>query len=221
MINNTMANQLPFFQEPEWTSIVDNINGIYTSDGTITTLLDFERVLDEADLYAFKNWDLGELVDGPNTKRYTVDCTFMWPYKLMPDPRGAKRLLTLGCQVKFKTTEIDLPMKVDKPTDFKSGTHYPKLQPKKMWLVHIVMPKQLLNDIKEGSIDLADQTIDLSDLDDAYAEDLQKEQGDDVESKSQQNPGLTPDLGGIGGPPGIGGLGGQPAGAGPAAGGGF
>ena len=200
-----MSNQLPFFQEPEWTSIVDNINGIYTSDGTITTLLDFERVLDEADLYAFKNWDLGELVDGPNTKRYTVDCTFMWPYKLMPDPRGAKRLLTLGCQVKFKKTEIELPMKIDKPMDFKSGTHYPKLQPKEMWLVHIVMPKQLLNDIKEGSIDLADQTIDLSDLDDAYAADLEKEQSDDVESKSQQNQQPTPDLGlgGLGAPAGV------------------
>jgi hypothetical protein len=115
--------------------------------------------------------------------------------------------LTLGCQVKFKTTEIDLPVKVEKPTDFKAGTHYPKLQPKKMWLVHIVMPKQLLNDIKEGSIDLADQTVDLSALDDAYAEDLQKDQSNDVESKSQQNQQPTPDLGlgGLGAPAGLGG----------------
>jgi hypothetical protein len=43
-----------------------------------------------------------------------------------------------------------------------------------VWLVNIVMPKELMNDVKEGSIDLADQTIDLEDLDEAYAEDLDK-----------------------------------------------
>jgi hypothetical protein len=62
----------------------------------MSTLLDFERVLDEADLYAYKNWLLGELVQGPDIGKYSVTCVFMWPYKLMPDPRGAKRLATIG-----------------------------------------------------------------------------------------------------------------------------
>ena len=202
-----MSTKLPFFQEPDWTSITDNINSIYTSDGTINALLEVERCIDEADVYAYKNWDLGELVDGPNTKRYTVECTFMWPYQLMPDPRGAKRLLTLGCQVKFRKTEIDLPVEIKKPSDYKSGTHYPKLKPNKVWLVHIVLPKQLLNDIKDGSIDIADQTIDLSDLDDAYTDDLQKEQSDNRDNTDQAQPGLDPGfgLGGLGAGPGIGG----------------
>lgn len=166
-----MTKKKTFLDSPQWEEIVQNVKGIMTSDGTMSTLLDFERVLDEADIYAFKNWELGELVDGPNIRRYEVVCTFMWPTGIMPDPRGAKRLLPLGCSVSFKKTTIKVPVEITKPSDFKPGTHYPKLIDRKIWLVNIVMPKVVMNDIREGSIDLAGQTIDLEDLDDAYAKD--------------------------------------------------
>ncbi len=93
-----------FFTNIDYPSIIDTVKGIYTSDASINTLLDFERVLDEADLYAYKNWGLGELVDGPDSKRYSVSCIFMYPEKLMPDPRGGKRLINLGCTIQFKKT---------------------------------------------------------------------------------------------------------------------
>lgn len=182
-----MDKKTTFLDSPEWTSIVNNIKGILTSDSTMTSLMDFERVLDEADIYAFKNWGLGELVDGPVIKRYDVTCTFMWPKKLMPDPRGAKRLLPLGCKVGFKSTEIKVPVEIAEPTDFKSGTHYPKLINRKVWLVNIVIPKQLMEDIREGSVDIADQTIELEDLDDAYSQDYDTESvKDDEEVNGQQ-----------------------------------
>ena len=44
-----------FFDDINFESIVSTIKGIYTSDGSMSTLLDFERVLDESDLYAFRN----------------------------------------------------------------------------------------------------------------------------------------------------------------------
>ena len=93
-----------FFQDVDYVSIIDTVKGIMTSDGSMATLLDYERVLDEADLYAYQNWELGELVQGPDVKRYTVSCIFMWPYKLMPDPRACKRLASIGCKIKFKKT---------------------------------------------------------------------------------------------------------------------
>ena len=91
-----------FFKDIDYPSIIDTIKGVFTSDAAIATLLDFERVLDEADLYAFKNWDLGELVSGPENNKYSVSCTFMYPYKLMPNPKAAKRLISVGCSVHFK-----------------------------------------------------------------------------------------------------------------------
>jgi len=157
-----------FFDDINFTSIVETIKGVYTSDGTMSTLLDFERVLDESNLYAFRNWDLGELVAGPDIKKYEVYCTFMYPLKLMPDPRGAKRLLTVGCSVKFKKTKIKVPVEIKDPGDYKPGTHYPKMTEREIWLIRIQMPKDLMNDIREGSIDLAGQTIDLEELDTIY-----------------------------------------------------
>ena len=186
-----------FFNDIDFPSIIDNIKGIYTSDGTMSILLDFERVLDEADLYAYKNWELGEVVSGPDSKRYTVSCVLMYPYKLMPDPRGAKRLLSVGCNIKFKKTIIKVPVNIESSEDFKPGTHYPKLVERDIWLVRIEMPKELMNDIREGSIDLAGQTLDLDELDDSYDEDLDKE-GTDTDEEEQ---GLDM-AGGMGGPPG-------------------
>lgn len=164
-----------FFNDIDYPSIIDTIKGIYTSDGSINTLLDFERVLDESDLYAFKNWILGELVDGPITNKYSVACIFMYPEKLMPNPKGGKRLTHLGCRIHFKKTTIEVPIKLEDNSDFKPGTHYPKMIEKSVWLVRIEIPKELMNDIREGSIDLAGQTLDLDELDDAYDDDLDKE----------------------------------------------
>ena len=184
-----------FFDSVDYKNIVDNIKGIYTSDASMSTLLDFERVLDEANLYAFKNWELGELVSGPKVEKYTVLCMFMYPVKLMPDPRGAKRLLKLGCEVNFKKTTMKVPVQIKDPGDYKPGTHYPKMTEREIWLISIEMPKEIMDDIREGSIDLAGQNIDLNELDDSYDEDMQKEDSDGTEQggDTQQS---TPDMGG-------------------------
>jgi hypothetical protein len=191
-----MTKKKTFLDSPQWEEIVQNVKGIMTSDGTMSTLLDFERVLSEADIYAYKNWELGELVDGPIIRRYEVICTFLWPSGIMPDPRGAKRLLPLGCTVKFKKTTLKVPVEIKDPSDFKPGTHYPKLIDRKVWLVNIIMPKALMNDIREGSVDLAGQTIDLEDLDDAYAKDYDTDslKEFDQQSENQDTTDMNDDL---------------------------
>ena len=172
-----------FFNDVDFVSIVDTIKNLYMSDGSMSTLLDFERVLDEADLYAFKNWISGELVQGPTIGRYSAKCIFMWPYKMMPDPRGALRLLNIGCKVTFGKGEIEVPVQVQDYEDFVPGTRYPKMKERKVWFIQIQIPFELMNDIKEGSIDLADSTIDLSEIEDAYNEDL-----DDSTQREGQGP---------------------------------
>lgn len=189
-----------FFDDVDYVSIIDTVKGIFTSDGSMSVLLDYERVLDEADLYAFRNWELGELVQGPVVKRYSVGCMFMWPYKLMPDPRACKRLVHLGCTIKWKKTKIRVPVEVDDYDDFAPGGRYPKMKPKAIWLVYIEMPKEIMDDIREGSIDLAGQNIDLNDLDDAYDDDMDSEDSDGTEEggqNEQQEPGMAGNIGGM------------------------
>ena len=165
-----------FKDHADYWLVAENIKDIYMSEGSLLTLLDFERVLDELDLYAFKNWQLGELVQGPEVGKYKVGCIFLWPEKLMPDPRGARRLLPFDCDVKFKKTTMQIPIKIEDPDDFIPGTHKARLIEKPVWLVEIEMPKSLMSDIRTGSVEFEDQDIDLGELDDAYEQDLNQDE---------------------------------------------
>lgn len=174
-MNKTIDQEI-FKDHQDYWQVAENIRDIYLSEGSLLSLLDFERVLDELDLYAFKNWELGELVSGPTVGKYRVTCIFMWPEKLMPDPRGARRLLPFDCDVRYKKTNMNVPMKITDPSDYRPGTHKAKIVEKKVWLVEITMPKNLMSDIRTGSIELEDEDVDLDDLDQAYEQDLDQDQ---------------------------------------------
>ena len=195
-----MDKQLFKNNEDYW-QVADNIRDIYMSEGTITTLLDFERVLDEVDVYAFRNWEIGELVAGPEITKYRVACTFMWPEKLMPDPRGGRRLLPFDCEVSYRKVEMKIPIKITDPSDYRPGTKKARIVEKPVWLVEIVMPKSLMSDIRTGSIEMEDQDIDLEELDQAYEQDLDKEesqsdaQAQDAQADLTAQPGQAPQPG--------------------------
>lgn len=190
------------FGDNDYWLISDVIKDIYMSEGSMAVLLDFERVLDDLDIYAYQNWFYGELVDGPDIGRYRTSCVFMWPYDLMPDPSAARRLTALDCQVQYKQTKIKIPRKIQNPGDFQPGTRLAKMEERPVWLVKITMPKALMNDIKTGSLELENQNIDLADLEDAYEEDLDKDQYQDQESPASQarELGGGPQPGDLGGP---------------------
>ena len=123
------------------TDVVKNISEIYDSDVAFTVLKDFERVLDDLDVYVYENWDEGELVHGPKISRHWVTCAFMWEIDKMPDPMGGKRLLDYDCKVTYKRDKIIRPKYVN-PTIYvlyKKG----KLDTLSIW-VEIMMLKKLI-----------------------------------------------------------------------------
>lgn len=181
-----------FKDHADYWLVADNIKNIYLSEGSLLSLLDFERVLDELDIYAFKNWIVGELVAGPEIGRYKVSCTFMWPASLMPDPRGARRLLPFDCEVKYKKTTIKIPVKIEEPEDYIPGTHKARLIQKPVWLVEITMPKSLITDIRTGSVELEGEDIDLEDLDTAYEQDLDQQEFKTDDNEQQTDTVTTP-----------------------------
>lgn len=179
-----------FSNHTDYWMVADNIKKLYLSNGSLVSLMDFERVLDEMDLYAFKNWKYGELVSGPNVGRYKVSCIFMYPERLMPDPRGGRRLLPFDCEIKFKKTNIKIPVKIENPDDYIPGTHKARLITKPVWLVEITIPKELMSDVRTGSVEVEDEQIDLDDLDQAYEEDL--DQSEYKSDDTAQPPALGP-----------------------------
>ena len=132
--------------------IIKNIKEIYGANNSLGILKDFERVLDELDLYVFDNWEDGELVKGPVVNRYTVECSFMWPYEKMPDPDGGKRLLDYDCKVSYQREKLLKPRKVRKPDDYRPGSKKGKIDEHPIWIVNITMPKKLMQDIYQGYV---------------------------------------------------------------------
>jgi len=134
--------------------IIANIQQIYGSNNSLNILKDFERVLDELDVYVYDNWIDGEIVSGPIESRYHVECVFMWPEDKMPEPKGGQVLLDYGCKVQFAESKLAKVRKIKKPDDIRPGTRKGKIDHESIWMVKILMPKKLMKDINRGYTEL-------------------------------------------------------------------
>lgn len=180
--------------------LVKNVESVYSSDTSFQVLKDFERVLDQLDLYVYKNWEDGELAEGPIVSRHWVTCTFMWPRNNMPDPMGGRRLLDYDCEVTYEKSHIIKPREIKKPDDIRPGTKKGKLDKIPVWLVEIQMPKKLIVDIYQGDSD-------LEKIEDA----LDADTGTGAPAPTAAAPGMAPPPAPAGGD-----LGGAPIGGAPA-----
>jgi hypothetical protein len=77
----------------------------------------------------------------------------MWPKEKMPNPTAAKRLLDLGCKVKYEKSHLIEPRKIRSEEDFRPGTKKGKLDRKPIWIVEIQMPKKIAFDMYRGYMD--------------------------------------------------------------------
>lgn len=162
--------------------IIDNIEKIYGSNNALNLLKDFERVIDELDIYVYDNWLDGELSRGPDESRYFVDCTFMWPHEKMPDPQGGVRLLDYGCKVQWAETSLAKVRKIREPDDIRPGTKKGKIDIEPVWMVKISMPKKLMHDINRGY-----KTLDKNKVEDILNQTLSsKSYVDQSEQQSSQ-----------------------------------
>ncbi len=134
--------------------IIQNVEQIYGSNNSLNLLKDFERVIDELDVYVFDNWIDGELVAGPVESRYYVECTFMWPEDKLPEPAGGKRLLEYGCRVQVAESQLAKVRKIKTPDDIRPGTRKGKIDHEPIWMIKISMPKKLMHDINRGYTEL-------------------------------------------------------------------
>jgi hypothetical protein len=132
--------------------IIKNISTIYDSNTSLRVLKDFERVIDELNVYVFKNWEDGEVVEGPIISRHWVKCSFMWPEDKMPDPMGGKRLLDYDCKISYKKSVLVKPRKIKDPEDIRPASKKGIMDQHPIWIVEIQIPKQLMFNIFKGSI---------------------------------------------------------------------
>jgi hypothetical protein len=158
------------------TDIVKNIKSIYDSKSSLDILLEFEKILDETHIYAYKNWIEGEVVEGPEINKYWVTVTLMYPYKLMPDPSAAKRLISHGCKVEYKKIKYIISAEITSPEDMEmealTGKRKPKKEHVNVWFVKIKVPRHLIDEYNTEKLEINGVTLDMSSIKDASDNDL-------------------------------------------------
>lgn len=150
---------------------VRNVLNRISSDQTLMSmLLEFERTLDNVDVYAYQNWDSGEIVEGPEVSKYWFTVTLMYPYKMMPDPDGALRLQKYGCKVTYTEDIFKVPVVITDRSDYEDPSlKTAKIKKHKVWLVKIVMPRRFIDEgLEEQYNAMRDVGVDTSDISDAY-----------------------------------------------------
>lgn len=156
-------------------SIKKTLVNISKGNSLLDTLLEFERTLDNAEIFAYKNWILGELVEGPEISRYWYKTVWMYPYAMMPDPDAGLRLTKLGAKVSFKKGTFSKPVKVHGPEDWADPeTKRAKMAQHEIWLVTIEMPIKYINRGIDQIDDVIGKDIEAvnSELSDAYEDEM-------------------------------------------------
>lgn len=167
--------------------ITQVLNDIDESPTMLDTLLEFEGVLDNLHIYSYENWELGEVVAGPDISRYWVEVTLLYPAKFMPDPEGAMRLTTHGCHVFFQkekyTTSVDVRSPDDLVMDEETGKRKPKKITSDVWLVKICVPRDTIDEFNTSTIEINGVDVDMAEVTNAFDDELDvdehKESDDD------------------------------------------
>jgi hypothetical protein len=130
-------------------------------------------MLDEQGMYAYKNWKMGEVAQGPKLTRYWLNVTLLYPHLKMPDPTAALRLTNIGCEVNFKKSVLKVPVTPKSQEDLDKDNK-PKVKSHKIWLVDVWMPRKFVDEALQNKVQI-DGEIDATELSSAYETGLDDE----------------------------------------------
>lgn len=184
-------------------SIKNTLVKISRGGDLLDTLIEFNRTLDNLEVFAYKNWILGELVEGPEISRYWYKTTWMYPFKKMPDPDAILRILEIDGRVKFEKGIFKHPVRVEGPEDWiDPESKRAKMVKHRVWLVTIEIPVKYVNRGIENNEEIMKKDIARADseIEGAYEENEQA--GAEAGAPVDMTGGMAPNMmGGMGAAP--------------------
>jgi hypothetical protein len=143
-----------------------DLSSIDENPHLLDILIQCEDVFDSLDVYVYKNWINGEVVEGPKIRKFWVTFSLMYAYEDMPDPRAAMRLVKHGIYVKYHKEQVE---------------HLQGDNEDYCWIIDIQIPRKLIRDMQHGDLDLYNHEVDTGDIKQA------KDDGIDSESAYSQD----------------------------------
>lgn len=147
------------------------------SESLTDVMIQMEDFLDSLDMYVFKNWFEGEIVKGPEIRRYWVSMVLKYAYEEMPDPAGAERLIRHGAKVMYRKAKEEAPVEVETPEDLQPNNK-PNMELNDIWLVEIQIPRRFIEELDDSDLEMHvdDELVDVEDVSDARDEDIDQEE---------------------------------------------
>jgi len=147
------------------------------SESLTDVLIQMEDFMDSLDLYVFKNWFEGEIVQGPEIRRYWVSMTLKYDYKEMPDPAGAERLIQHGVKVSYRKAKEEASVEVESYDDLMPNNK-PKMEQNDIWLVSVQIPRRFIEELDDSDLEMHvdDELVDVEDVSDARDENIDQEE---------------------------------------------
>ena len=161
--------------------IINSLQQNISSNSALDTLMQVDATLDKLNVYAYKNWMEGEVVDGPHIDRYWVTLTLLYPRKLMPDPEGAERIINWGGKVFYGKEDLITAAKLVTPDDrddpdMQDGPRPGQSRAKKIkrpvWLITLILPRETMDQISTSTKRVDDMAVDTDAVESAYDDGL-------------------------------------------------
>lgn len=159
--------------------IMKTLESNVNRSSALDVLMQVDEYLDSLNVYAYPNWITGEIVDGPQIEKYWVTVTLMYPYKLMPDPAGAERIIASGGKVYFAKDNLKTAAKLVQPEDRsdlpdprRPGQPAAKMISRPIWLVTLEVPRQFMDTMTIDKVGLDNAEVDTKQVEKAYDEGL-------------------------------------------------
>tara|TARA_B100001057_G_C22586999_1_gene847454 strand:+ start:115 stop:627 length:513 start_codon:yes stop_codon:yes gene_type:complete len=151
--------------------IMKSLDSNVNRKSALDVLMQVDEYLDTLNIYAYPNWFKGEIVEGPEIEKYWVTVTLMYPYKMMPDPEGAERILASGGKVYYAKDTLVTAAKLVDPEDRsdipdprRPGMPAAKKIDRPVWLVTLEIPRQYMDDMQASKLQADDAEVDTTEL---------------------------------------------------------
>lgn len=171
-------------------------------------LLQTEDILDSLDVYCYKNWLDGEVIEGPVVRRHWISVSLLYPHNKMPDPRAALRLLKHDVIVEFSKVLQDgaafQPVAEPPNANASGAASVAPASPaagvgappetadaKQFWMVKIAFPRRLLTQMG-ADLSFYDDEVDSEDVEAAKDSGIDDESGYESDEQAPLDPTAAP-----------------------------
>lgn len=137
--------------------VTGNIQKLFDDGGLQDILLSVEEYFDNIDLYVFKGWIDGEVVEGPIVSKYWVDLTLKFDRDKVPDPRGTYLFHNQGTQIQVRKSTQLVARDVRKAEDIDPATGKQVMDEVEVILIKFSIPRRLVDAASVEEYSLLDE----------------------------------------------------------------